>query len=357
MSESVQYSAVGSGEGRIRIYRQQSSVDVQWRDVFFRYDENSDGRISLSELRELLNDELFITGIPDHAVRRLMKSADHDESGYIEYKEFMKMVKSSQFQSLLKFYVARYVDTVVPKGAMEGAYEEEYTCKTFINSIAIISVIEIFFFIIDESLSENYVFGPVARLFIYNPYRRSEIWRWLTYMFVHVGTTHLIVNVVVQLLLGVPLEMVHGRRRMLAVYSSGVIFGALLTSVFDPVVFLAGASGGVYALLFAHIAAIFLNWSEMKYNTYQVMILTIIILYDFTVAVYYRYYNAGDDKTGYFAHIGGGIAGLLVGFCVLRNLNVLRWEKTVQRACLTIFIASVIIAVIINFTCKSCFLE
>ncbi|XP_047098428.1 rhomboid-related protein 1-like [Schistocerca piceifrons] len=209
----------------------------------------------------------------------------------------------------------------------------------------------IFFFIIDGSLSENYVFGPVARLFIYNPYRRSEIWRWLTYMFVHVGTTHLIVNVVVQLLLGVPLEMVHGRRRMLAVYSSGIIFGALLTSVFDPVVFLAGASGGVYALLFAHIAAIFLNWSEMKYNTYQVMILTIIILYDFTVAVYYRYYNAGDDKTGYFAHIGGGIAGLLVGFCVLRNLNVLRWEKTVQRACLTIFIASVIIAIIMK--CES----
>ena len=29
--------------------------------------------------------------------------------------------------------------------------------------------------------------GPVARKLLFTPYRRFEVWRFLTYMFVHVG--------------------------------------------------------------------------------------------------------------------------------------------------------------------------
>lgn len=64
------------------------------------------------------------------------------------------------------------------------------------------------------------------------------------------------VNVVVQLLLGIPLEMVHKWWRVLIVYLAGVIAGSLGTSVSDPNVYLAGASGGVYAIITAHVATI-----------------------------------------------------------------------------------------------------
>jgi len=50
--------------------------------------------------------------------------------------------------------------------------------------------------------------------------------------------------------------MVHGWWRVLLVYLAGVVAGSLGTSVSDPTVFLAGASGGVYALITAHIASI-----------------------------------------------------------------------------------------------------
>ena len=50
--------------------------------------------------------------------------------------------------------------------------------------------------------------------------------------------------------------MVHGWWRVLLVYLAGVVAGSLGTSVSDPRVFLAGASGGVYALITAHIASI-----------------------------------------------------------------------------------------------------
>lgn len=69
---------------------------------------------------------------------------------------------------------------------------------------------------------------------------------------------HLCTNLFVQLALGIPLEMVHHWWRLLIVYMAGVIAGSLGTSVADPNVFLAGASGGVYALLLAHLASLIL---------------------------------------------------------------------------------------------------
>lgn len=67
---------------------------------------------------------------------------------------------------------------------------------------------------------------------------------------------HLLINLLVQVLLGIPLEMVHKWWRVLVVYLAGVLAGSLGTSVVDPTVKLAGASGGVYSLVTAHIASI-----------------------------------------------------------------------------------------------------
>jgi rhomboid-related protein 1/2/3 len=67
---------------------------------------------------------------------------------------------------------------------------------------------------------------------------------------------HLVVNLVVQLMLGLPLEVVQRWWRVLIVYIAGVVAGSLGTSVSDPYVRLAGASGGVYAILLAHIGSI-----------------------------------------------------------------------------------------------------
>lgn len=67
---------------------------------------------------------------------------------------------------------------------------------------------------------------------------------------------HLIINCLIQLLLGIPLEMVHGWWRVWITYLAGVLAGSLCTAITDPHTKLAGASGGVYALITAHIANI-----------------------------------------------------------------------------------------------------
>lgn len=64
---------------------------------------------------------------------------------------------------------------------------------------------------------------------------------------------HLLNNLVVQMVLGVLLEMVH-RWRIIVIYLAGVAGGAIANSLYMPSFFLAGASGGVYAVEYAHLS-------------------------------------------------------------------------------------------------------
>ena len=49
--------------------------------------------------------------------------------------------------------------------------------------------------------------APVCSLLIYSPVRRAQAWRFLTYQFTHVGLQHVGFNVLMQLFVGLPLEM------------------------------------------------------------------------------------------------------------------------------------------------------
>ena len=89
-------------------------------------------------------------------------------------------------------------------------------------------------------------------------------------------------------MLGVPLEMVHRWWRILLIYLSGVLAGSLAVSVVDPAVYLAGASGGVYSLITAHLANIILNWAEMDFNVLRLLTFGLVMATDVGVAIYYR---------------------------------------------------------------------
>jgi rhomboid-related protein 1/2/3 len=48
---------------------------------------------------------------------------------------------------------------------------------------------------------------PYCSVLIYNPRRRWEAWRYLTYMCVHIGIGHFVFNMIMQIIVGVFLEM------------------------------------------------------------------------------------------------------------------------------------------------------
>ena len=90
-------------------------------------------------------------------------------------------------------------------------------------------------------------------------------------------------------MLGVPLEMVHRWWRVLLIYLTGVLAGSLAVSITDPLTYLAGASGGVYALITAHLSNVISNWSQMAFAPLRLATFFIVAGTDVGVAVYYRY--------------------------------------------------------------------
>ena len=73
------------------------------------------------------------------------------------------------------------------------------------------------------------------------------------------------------------------------IYMTGVVAGSLAVAIVDPHIYLAGGSGGVYALITAHLANVIFNWSEMEFPALRLLSFMTIAGVDTGVAVYYRY--------------------------------------------------------------------
>ena len=148
-------------------------------------------------------------------------------------------------------------------------------------------------------------------------------------------------------MLGLPLEMVHRWWRIMLIYLTGVMAGSLTVAIADPHVYLAGASGCVYALIAAHLANVIFNWREMDYPGLRLIGIILVAGVDTGVAVYYRYVG-GAPQVSYTAHIAGGVVGLLLGVVLLRNLSYKTWEKAIWWLSLLIFLGLFLGAIVWN---------
>lgn len=69
-----------------------------WKAIFEKYDLDGDGKISLQELKAMVCGVEFCNDVPPEVIRTIMRKADLDDSGYLEYPEFIAMVGQSLFQ-------------------------------------------------------------------------------------------------------------------------------------------------------------------------------------------------------------------------------------------------------------------
>lgn len=108
------------------------------------------------------------------------------------------------------------------KQAEATSYLVEYTCwppPIFIILISILEVTMYFYYAVgtDDGIQSDRP-PPTDSPFALSPNSKAEVWRYFTYVLTHNGYMHLIPNIIMQLLLGISLELVHKGLRIAAIY-------------------------------------------------------------------------------------------------------------------------------------------
>lgn len=150
--------------------------------------------------------------------------------------------------------------------------------------------------------------------------RAEFAWRLLTYQWSHAGISHIGSNTIMLLFAGLPLEGFHGSLRLALMFNVGVIGGGLCYLLADPHgPSLVGMSGGCYALLGMHLADIVMNFAEKENPRRKLSVLLLIFVLDLANVALSS--DAEQDASpSHWAHLGGWLAGLMVGIVVGRNI-------------------------------------
>lgn len=151
-----------------------------------------------------------------------------------------------------------------------------------------------------------------------SPLPRSEWWRLITAMFVHIGIFHLLVNTWALMLFGPGLEERYGRGRFIATYLVSGMLGSAFSLAFGGGGgrIAAGASGAIFGIMGAWLAFFVRhrNVPSLRGQLRSVLFLIAINLY----------FGAATRGIDNFAHIGGLVAGVFIG-------SALEWSARAGR--------------------------
>lgn len=181
--------------------------------------------------------------------------------------------------------------------------------------------------------------GFVERWFALSSYgvHHGAAWQFLTYMFLHGGPVHLLMNMLTLYFAGREVEAIAEPKHLLGVYFGGGLFGGLAQILFTPALHpLIGASAGVCAVLIAFTTIL----PEIEITTLLFFVIPIrlkakylallIVATSIVLAV-----SGVMPGVGHVAHLGG----CLLGFLYMKQLgfgNPLRLQKFIfekrQRA-------------------------
>eukprot|EP00929_Paragymnodinium_shiwhaense_P079833 TRINITY_DN41617_c0_g1_i1.p1 TRINITY_DN41617_c0_g1~~TRINITY_DN41617_c0_g1_i1.p1 ORF type:complete len:942 (+),score=167.15 TRINITY_DN41617_c0_g1_i1:141-2966(+) len=156
---------------------------------------------------------------------------------------------------------------------------------------------------------------------------RGQIWRLVSHQWTHWGIKHVLTNILMACMLGIPLEALHGTCRMILMFNAGVIGGGcfcVFMSAHNPTV---GMSGGCYALLGMHLADLIMNWSQKRFRWPSLVFLIFMAWADFVLSVLLA---PADDPKSVAAHLGGYIFGAIIGILIGTNMRVEVWEQVLQ---------------------------
>ncbi|KAJ3425971.1 rhomboid-related [Anaeramoeba flamelloides] len=170
-----------------------------------------------------------------------------------------------------------------------------------------------------ESIKINPWFGPSQETLVdmgakeATKIQDGEYWRFFTAMFLHVGVIHLIMNLAFQIRVGAELEKMFGHTRMILIYIISGIGGNLLSAIFLPSLVSVGASSALYGLVGILFCDLFQNWNDIQNPKSSLFKLTLMVVFSLGIGLL----PAIDN----FAHVGGILAGSLMGIIILPYIH------------------------------------
>ncbi|KAJ4418966.1 hypothetical protein N0V85_001225 [Neurospora sp. IMI 360204] len=145
----------------------------------------------------------------------------------------------------------------------------------------------------------------------------DQWWRFITPMFLHAGVIHIGFNMLLQMSIGREMEQSIGSIRFFIVYVTAGIFGFVMGGNFAANgMQTTGASGALFGVIALLLLDLLYSWRDRKSPWKDLLFVMLDIVISFVLGLL-----PGLDN---FAHIGGFLAGLALGICVLQSPNALR---------------------------------
>lgn len=142
----------------------------------------------------------------------------------------------------------------------------------------------------------------------------GEYYRLLTSMFLHFDATHLLNNMLVLFAVGSRYEHNEGKLRFLIIYFLGGIIASISSLSYNMLqvaqVSSMGASGAVFAVVGGLAASVVKSRDRLRNISKRQIIIFIALS---------LYLGFADTSTDNAAHIGGLIAGFLIGFIISKR--------------------------------------
>ncbi|XP_030894143.1 rhomboid-related protein 2 isoform X3 [Leptonychotes weddellii] len=226
---------------------------------------------------------------------------DRDMKGELEEEKEMREDRGGK-DPLKNKKVHRIVSKWMLPEKVRRAYLERANClppPVFIISISLAELAVFIYYAVWKPQKQWITLdtGILESPFIYSPEKREQAWRFISYMLVHAGVQHLVGNLIMQLVLGIPLEMVHKGLRVGLVYLAGVT----------------------------------------------------AVLSDMGFALYRRFFvPANGSPVSFAAHIAGGFAGMSIGYTVFSCFDQALLKDPRFWIAIAAYFACVLFAVFFN---------
>ena len=144
----------------------------------------------------------------------------------------------------------------------------------------------------------------------------TEPWRMLASNYVHIGIIHIALNMWCLWNLGFLAERVFDPWTYVLIYTACGLAGSLASLWWHPLVYGAGASGAIFGLAGALIAALYLGHLPISKQAIQGTLKSLLIF-----AGYNLFFGAAIRGIDNSAHVGGLLAGLALGAVLAKHLT------------------------------------